>query len=272
MHDRQYVESYVEQRDHVEVISRDLDSGERRRWRARRVYLGAGQFATTRLVARALELYERPIHIADSQYFFFPLLSWRGRYSPVQFTLAELFIEILNESLGPDYLHFQVYARNALFDQTLRSMLPRGFPIEPIARRFYLFQGYLPSRDSGHLELRLSSRSDCDEVLIRGIPNPRAQGLARRSQGLLRRQLLRFGLVPPGAPKMVPPGRSFHSGCSFPMGGRDPVFSADALGRPAGSQRVHIVDAANFPSIQGSTILVTAMANADRIASEAAGL
>ncbi len=54
------------------------------------------------------------------------------------------------------------------------------------------------------------------------------------------------------------------------MGGRHPVYSSDFLGRPAGLKRVHIVDAANFPTIAGSTIAFTIMANADRIATSQA--
>jgi len=45
-------------------------------------------------------------------------------------------------------------------------------------------------------------------------------------------------------------------------------FESDALGRPRGLSRVHVVDAAVFPTIPATTITYTAMANAHRIASQ----
>ena len=44
----------------------------------------------------------------------------------------------------------------------------------------------------------------------------------------------------------------------------------DLLGRPSGFQHVHVVDATTFPSIPSTTITLTAMANAYRIASTVA--
>ena len=67
---------------------------------------------------------------------------------------------------------------------------------------------------------------------------------------------------------MGPPGRGFHTGGSCPMRLAPHEFESDVLGRPYGCERVHIVDASVFPSITASTITLTAMANAHRIAAE----
>jgi hypothetical protein len=266
IHRGEYALELKEFDDHVELATIDAHGGATRRWRAKRVFVGAGQFGTTRLIARSLGRYGEPIRIADSQYFFFPLLGYRGLREEIEFTLAEVFIEVLNASISEEYVHYQVYGLNQIFAQTLRDLLPRFVPSGPIMRRFYLFQGYLHSRDSGHLELVVERREKGDSITIRGVENASSLRIARKSQALLRRALLRFGLIPPFYLKMVPPGRSFHTGGSFPMGGTDAVYRSDTLGRPAGLRRVHIVDAACFPSIPGSTMLMTIMANADRIA------
>jgi choline dehydrogenase-like flavoprotein len=42
----------------------------------------------------------------------------------------------------------------------------------------------------------------------------------------------------------------------------------DALGRPHGLERVHLVDSSVFPSIPATTITLSVMANAYRIATE----
>jgi choline dehydrogenase-like flavoprotein len=62
------------------------------------------------------------------------------------------------------------------------------------------------------------------------------------------------------------PGKSFHVGGSFPMTARPGELESDVLGRPAGMRRVHVVDAAAFPSIPATTITLSVMANAARVA------
>jgi hypothetical protein len=219
------------------------------------------------MIARSLGRFNEKIRIQDSQYFFFPLLSYRRVSEPVTFSLAEVFLEILNQTVSEEYLHFQIYGLNDIFQQELRRLIPGFLPMDPVSGRFYMIQGFLPSSESGHLELEVSRPKDGgDQVSISGFQNPRARAVAKRAQGLLRRALSGFGIVPPGYIQIVPPGRSFHAGGSFPMNGSHPVYASDLLGRPAGLKRVHIADSASFPSIASSTIGFTIMANADRIA------
>jgi choline dehydrogenase-like flavoprotein len=141
-----------------------------------------------------------------------------------------------------------------------------------LERRFFLFQGFLHSKHSGGLELTLGSGDNGgDHVTIRGLPNPDSLRIARAAQRLLRKELLGFGLIPPVYLNMVPLGRSFHIGGSFPMGGSDRVFRSDRIGRPAGLSRVHLLDAATFPTIPATTITLSIMAQADRVVSETFG-
>lgn len=262
-----YALEFKEHGDNVQVTALDTQNGSIRQWTTERLFLASGHFATARMIARSLGRLNEPIRIPDSQYFFFPLLSYRSVSEQVQFSLVDMFVEMLNEDISQNYIHFQLYGMNKIFTQTLRSLIPHPIPLGPITNRFYMIQGYLPSEDSGHLELSVTSaNAKKDEVVIRGVENPRALSVAKKAQGLLRNSLITFGLVPPVYLKLVPPGRSFHTGGSFPMGGRHRIYSSDALGRPAGLKRVHIVDSANFPYVASSTIGFTIMANADRIA------
>jgi hypothetical protein len=88
----------------------------------------------------------------------------------------------------------------------------------------------------------------------------------------LCKQAWRLGAMPlPVMLKIAEPGRSFHSGGSFPMSQEPRGFQTDLLGRPPGCQRIHAVDATVFPSIPATTITFSAMANAHRIGSESAG-
>jgi hypothetical protein len=274
IHRGHYALSFEEDHAGVTLVTVDDRDGTIRRWHSNRLFVGAGTIGTTRLVARSLGLINRPIRVPDSQYFFFPFLSYRGaRELSVRFTLADAFIEILNAKISRHYVHFQVYGLNDIFRRTLHGMLPRPlrsqYLLALIESRFYLFQGFLNSSDSGSLELTITSPGPTgDNVHIRGVTNPASAPIAGKAQALLRRSLLGFGHVPFMSPELVPPGRSFHAGASFPAGGHDATFSSDMLGRPAGLRRVHLLGAVTFPSIPATTITYTAMATADRVIEE----
>jgi choline dehydrogenase-like flavoprotein len=66
---------------------------------------------------------------------------------------------------------------------------------------------------------------------------------------------------------VAPAGRGFHSGGSFPMREQPQELESDLLGRPYGLERVHLIDSSTFPTIPSTTITLTVMANAHRIAS-----
>lgn len=267
---------FRERPEGVDLVVLDQKTGQSRVLQARRLYLGTGAVNSTRILARSLRLAGKPIALKDSQYFFFPLLLYRKARETPTFTLAELFLELLNPAISPHFIHFQLYGLNSIFQQTLRAMVPallrRRLLLEQVEKRFILFQGFLHSEHSGGLELTLESSTEMtDRVTLRGIGNPASLPVARAAQRLLRSLLIPHGLVPPFYLKMVPLGRSFHMGGSFPMGGSDAVFRSDRQGRPAGLGSVHLLDAATFPSIPATTITFSIMANADRIAGESLG-
>ena len=56
-------------------------------------------------------------------------------------------------------------------------------------------------------------------------------------------------------------GNETRLGCTL----RIPANQSDALGRPMGRSRVHVVDASSLPSIPATTITFSVMANAHRI-------
>lgn len=266
IHTGQYVLEFEEFDDHVQVASMDLASGTRRFWKAKRIFLAAGHIASARMIARSMGLFDRKIIIRDSQYFFFPLLSWGAVKESTEFTLAEMFAEGLDPSITKHHVHFQMYGANEIFRKTLEALVPRPLPIGPLINRLYLMQGFLHSQDSGHLEMEVKNVGpDKDAIVLRGVENDAAKKVARKWQSRFRNWFKGFGIIPPVYLKMTPVGRSFHAGASFPMGGSHKHFSSDSLGRPAGLHRVHIADSACFPQIAGSTIAITIMANADRI-------
>lgn len=269
-----YAIEFEEDAEGVTLSTVNVRDGSLRKMPVGRLFVGMGAIATTRLIARSIKLLNQPIRIQDSQYFFFPLLSYRkAKDLAVRFTLAEIFLEMLSPKISNNYVHFQVYGLSDMFQQTIRSLVPPFFrmssALDAIEGRFYLVQGFLHSSESAHLELTVSSpQPTADEIQIRGVANPIAGPVAKRAQAELRRRLVRFGIIPPLSPSMVAPGRSFHAGGSFPMGSKNMPYCSDLLGRPAGLSRTHLLDANTFPSIPATTIAYTAMANSDRVINE----
>ncbi|MCO1334670.1 hypothetical protein MO867_09990 [Microbulbifer sp. OS29] len=250
----------------IEVIAVDVNSGETHKLVAEKVFLAAGQFATTTLLTRSLNLLSTPIKIKSSQCFFFPFWSYKGHRSEIEFTLAEVFLELENSDISPEQVHLQLYGRSQIIEDQIMSLLPSFFPKHLALDHLYIVQGFLHSEDSDALELTLTNkRSNSSAVEIKGIENTRAREVAGKTQSLIRRCLIKLGIVPPFHMKLLLPGKSFHSGGSFPMGGEHEILRSDLFGRPAHHQNIHIVDSANFPNIAGSTIAYTIMANADRI-------
>ncbi|WP_226642987.1 GMC family oxidoreductase N-terminal domain-containing protein [Microbulbifer variabilis] len=266
IHQGFFVQEVHETKEGVEVIAVDINNGQINRFTARRVFLAAGQFATTTILARSLNLLNTPLKIQNSQHFFFPIFLYKGCHYEVDFTLTEIFMEIENPSISPEQIHLQFYGRSQIIDEQLTSLLPSFLPKQIALDHLCIIQGFISSEDSDALELTLASKHpDSSRVEIRGIKNTRTRKIAQETQSLIRRSLIKLGVVPPHFLTVQPPGKSFHQGGSFPMGGSHNIFHSDLLGRPTHFKKVHIVDSANFPNIPGSTITYTIMANADRI-------
>lgn len=274
IHREFYALEFREEPECVRVTALDLNGSGRREFITKRVWIASGVVGTTRLVARSLGILERPISLKDSQYFFFPLLTLKKTpEEAIRFTLAELFMELLPSENNPYFTHFQMYGLNAIFQDAIRKRLAAipgsGYISKELERRFLLFQGFLHSAHSGSLAMTItSSTADADQVHLRGVTNPDSALHAGAALRLLRRKLLPFGLVPPFSLMMVPIGRSFHLGSSFPMKNSGSAFYSDLVGRPMGLKRVHLMDASTFPSIPATTITFTIMANSDRIVNE----
>ncbi len=81
-----------------------------------------------------------------------------------------------------------------------------------------------------------------------------------------------LGMVPlPGLVQVGRPGKGNHLGGSLPMRREPGDLETDTLGCLRGLKRVHVVDAAVFPSFPATTVTLSVMANAHRIASAVAG-
>jgi len=247
-------------------------SGNRTTFNGERAFLAAGLLNTTAILLRSLGAYDTPLRIRDSQYFLLPILRMRGTDKVTReglHTLAQLFIEIFDESISPHTIHLQTYTYSDLFlDRVVHALGPLRslFPMETFLGRLMLFQGYLHSSHSSSISATLERTASGDALRLKAVPNSETSRLV----GKLTRKLIKLstqtGVVPlPPLLEMGMAGRGYHSGGSFPMSADPGAGESDWLGRPHSMQRVHAVDATVLPSIPATTITFSAMANAFRI-------
>ncbi|MFZ1992340.1 MAG: hypothetical protein WAW96_21505 [Alphaproteobacteria bacterium] len=247
-----------------------------------RLFLACGVLSTTAILLRSLGAYDRTLHIRDSQYFLLPAILLE-RITNVEverlYTLSQLFVEIDDAAISPHLVHVQVYAYNSLIAARVRKTLGPlaealgGALAREMMGRLIVMQGYLHSAHSSRIAVTLCKTGASEMLDVTPEINP----LASRLVAKVTRKLLRHGLelgaiaVPPMT-EIAEPGRGFHSGGSFPMRESPQSLETDTFGRPAGWQRVHAVDATVLPSIAATTITLTVMANAHRIASLSANM
>ncbi|MDW8310395.1 MAG: hypothetical protein RMK20_13555, partial [Verrucomicrobiales bacterium] len=274
----------VEDAGHGAVVrGYDLQTRAPRRWDCDRVFLAAGAIPTTAILLRSLGAHGQTVWLRDSQYFLLPLLQTRrvaGATQEPLHALCQLFLEWRPPG-GPERAaHVQIYSNSDLINEAVARMFgplqrPLGALIRQLQERLLVAQGYLHSALSSRIAVRLCrpGGDGGERVELRGEVNPATaravRRLAWRFCGLWRS----LGALP-ALPmlKIAEPGRSFHSGGSFPMRRQPGRFETDWLGRPAGLRHVHAVDATVFPSIPPTTITLLAMANAHRIGWQAAQL
>ena len=252
-------------------------------WQGGRAFLAAGAIATTRILLRSLNAYGQTAWLKDSQYFLVPLILLqrvKGATREWLHALSQVFLELSDPRLQDTSVHLQIYSNNDLISQAVAGAFgpfqrPLGFLVRNFQERLLVAQGFIHSRHSSRIAVCLKKEppAGTERLEISAELNPAARRRVRKLVFRLCRQSRRIGAMPlPLMLKIAEPGRSFHSGGSFPMSTAPRGFQTDLLGRLPGWTRVHAVDATVFPSIPATTITLSAMANAHRIGWEAARL
>lgn len=260
---------YAEQPDQIKVYCRKSKTQTEEIISAKKIFLGGGVLPTFKIISESMAQ-DKPIKkiVKDSQYYIFPFLtfsSWIPRDEKYH-SLCQWIMGIRDGKISKHRIHIQFYLYNKVYGEQLLRQLGFLYPLlKPmmhfIERHLGIMQIFLHSDDSPDLKIE----NNGGKLSIEG------QGVSPISSWALFRKLLNllgFGLIPLYLPSRKLPGASFHSGGTFPMR-QDPQFlETNTQGRLAGFNRVYVVDASNFPSIPGTTITYTIMANAYRIGSQ----
>lgn len=273
-----YVDRVTQEGDSVTIDFHERRSPAKTgRLTASRVFVACGSTSSTRLMLESLGRAQLARRLSDCMYFMLPMLTLRA--APVSVatqgnTLAQVFVELEDPRISEHLVHMQIYGYNDIMLSALARRLPLGpARLERLLRsvlgRLVVIQGFLHSADSPGLTVA------CAGVGARVVGEDITTGAA-----LVRRLVRRLaaagrllGMTPlPGLLHVEHPGKSNHLGGSLPMRREPRELETDVLGRTPGWDRVHVVDASVFPSFPATTVTISVMANAHRIAAASAKL
>jgi choline dehydrogenase-like flavoprotein len=262
------------------VVARRLSGGETVRFEGRRVFLACGPLSTARVaLASRADAADRELTLLYQPYFLLPaamLENASGAAAERSVTLAQVFLELLDPAVSRRPVHLQVYTRNEFIADRLaraaRFAGPFAGAVErAFAGRLLAIQGYFHSDEAPGIGL--SARRDGGEtrLVLTARPDPGPRRRARAAAAKLLRHSRDLGFVPL-TPLLAAgtPGEGNHVGGVFPMRRSPGPFETDRLGRLPGWDRIHLVDSSVLPSLSAATFTYTVMANAHRIAAEAA--
>jgi hypothetical protein len=270
------VEKVTEEPTTVVLSAVSRNSGEKLSFSASRVYLACGAVSTTKILLGSLGAYQHSVIMRDSQWFMFPLLRYKkvsGVAKEELHTLSQVFLELNDSTLSNNTIHLQVYAYNDMYAAAFKNALGRMYsifkvPIQELLGRLIVIQGYLHSNSSSVMSVTLTSQREKDKLVVRAEPRDDVRKIVKGILAKLSKNRTNLSAFPvPWLLKIGEPGSGNHIGGTFPMKTRPSSFESDSFGRPYGFRKVHAVDATVFPSIPATSITLTAMANAHRIAS-----
>ena len=272
------VKRISESNGNVNIFAVSRSNNEAVTFSGTRVYLACGVIATTKILLESLEAYDEELTIKDSQWFLIPLIRYKktpGVVNERLYTLSQLFIELFDSNLSKNVINLQLYMYNDLFLNAIKNILGFTyplfkFPVNELLDRLLLIMGYLHSDSSSLISVKLEKQKNNkpSKLLLESDINKSVKKIIDGVYKKIFQSKDLFQAMPiPGITKIPNPGYGSHSGGSFPMKEKPKDFETDILGRPSGFSRVHVVDSTVFPSIPATTITLTIMANAYRIAS-----
>jgi ferredoxin len=272
----------IAEADRAAVITKEIATGQIRRFEADRIFVACGAIGTTRLVANSLGLFDIDLPMLESRQFVLPLLSLCATEDPRKkpdFTLNQFNMIVARDGGTADLSTIHFYTFNSAFidglPRVLRARSAEWLQVQ-LLRRLTVAFGYMPSWNSPRLRIHIGSKRSEPELPgfhISSEAPPRGQSQMLRTVMLRLIQAARILDLYPVLPmlRLSAAGKSYHWGGSFPHmtgRGRATIFSSDALGRVGSWERIHLVDAAVFPAVPAMTYGLTVMANAHRIAAE----
>ena len=273
------VHRFEERNGLIDIRSFASSSQKETLFRCRRLFLGAGTVESTRIVVRSVAPESTHVDILRPGGAVIPLVSLKRLASswPQTNTQSSVFLEMVDPEVSNHWIHTQLGPSNELLLGKL-GLTKFGKNAREAKLRWALFEILavalvnLHSDHGSRYRMYFSSDGQASVQSTRLIYASEARRKAKTALRSVRKSLRDAGLYSlRPMEKDSSKGFGYHLGGSLPMR-KEPKspLETDSLGRPAGCQSVHVVDASVLTSLPGTTVGVAIFANAHRIASLAA--
>jgi choline dehydrogenase-like flavoprotein len=256
---------YREVDDHVEVTARHVESGEERKFHAKRLLLAAGTLSTTRIVLESNRDFETRLPILDNWMACLPLFRLNRVGAPLDVNdsaLAQL--NLIYESPDGELLQGSIYGTTGplrtdiLFDLPL-SVSANVKWTKYLAPAMILLMLFGPGHADAANGLRLTPDGELDIDYRR----PPVNAAVRKIIQAFRK----IGYLGTSALCQYPAmGSSLHYAGTLPMKQQPGRYQTHADGLLYGTRNVYVTDGACFTDLPAKNLTFTIMANAMRIA------
>lgn len=271
---RRFVTSFKESESGVEVLARNLETGETETHHAPALILAAGTLSTARIVLRSTGNYETRVPILTNPYSYVPVINtgMLGREPrDRRHSLAQ--ITAIYREPGKDTapIQAQYFSYRSLLTFKLLKESPLSFRDSLILMRTLtpLFgilginqEDYVtPSK---YCALHRSEGDEPDRLEICSELSPEEERTRDRNDKIMVRFFRKLGCLPLKRIKL-PQGTSIHYAGTFPMSAepRDLTCDADCLLR--GTKAVYLADGSVLAYLPAKGLTFTTMANANRV-------
>jgi len=228
----------------------------------KKILLATGPLETFSILSRSL-IIGKETELADSQMIYLIFFTFRKSIGSSAHTLSQAFarIKTRDSSFQPIHLQLYEYSEDVLNRARELSPVAKILPVRLlrfILRRCVFAIGYLDSRDSGTIRIRLLEDSSLEAQGMKMRQGDRKLVLkkigryARKNGWLPLKFLARFGT----------PGESIHYGANL-YGKVD----SDTHSTIQDWKDLHILDSSVLPFVPAGPITFTVMANSARIVS-----
>jgi ferredoxin len=230
----------------------------------RKLILGCGAINTSKLLIKSLPSISS-IQLSDSQCFYFPIFySGDDKYRKKNNALLELANFFIESKYLKTEIHGQFYRSGPYVKNQIKKMLGLNLKIlDPLFKRFFIYQGYLPSSKSSTGEFVKDPNGNISFMVKNKYDNIYLTGFIEK----ISKDLKAAGLY---KPKFISKILPIYAGYHF---GSINIRLANELIRPDTSSGVipnipnlHIVDASIFRELPSGPYTLYVMANAKFIA------
>lgn len=273
------VTEFVEKEDYTEVLCLSVPEHKEKRFRCKKLVLGAGTLSSARIVLRSLGTPGQRLPLLCNPYTYIPcvqpkLFGKAAEPKKLGFAQLSLFFDKTKRNFDTSVASLYSYQSLMMF-RTIRQ-LPLNFAdgrrvLQYIMSGIVIMGVHHPDEQSEakYVELVAHKKSPTNDALKAeyALSKQEAKRLAKREKGFVK-QLRRAGTF---ALKRIDPGfgASIHYAGTIPYSKTEKPFTLAPSGRLHQTKSVFVADSSGFTYLPAKGLTFSLMANAHVVAQEA---